>query len=132
MQVARHVGSQTGGRRRADARLQGKVVSTGLLHAEITEIEVLGAKVVCTSEERLGLRQVTAITPGAGNWGRVHSGKRRRHLHGGEGEGGLSSYRATGRNERRLRRRAGESGLIGVVSSGEGDKAYKTEKLIPI
>jgi hypothetical protein len=37
---------------------------------------------VCSSKKRLRLRQVTSISPRAGDGRRVHGRERRRHLHG--------------------------------------------------
>jgi hypothetical protein len=83
VQVARHIGGQAGGGGRASHGLQSEVVSPTLLHAEVAEVEALGTQAVCSSKQRLRLRQVAAVTPGAGNRRRVHGCEGRRHLHGG-------------------------------------------------
>lgn len=118
VQVARHVGSKTGRGGGAQARLHGKVIACIPLHAEVAKVEVVGAQV--GSEQRLGLGQVASVSPGPRNGRGMHGGERRRHFHGVEG------YRRT---EQQTETSVCGRGLAGEVAE---DKAYKTEKLIPI
>lgn len=89
MQIGGHVGGQTRSGRRATHGLV-EVVHVRLLHAQVTEVEALGAEAVCTKQRPRG-GQVATIAPGPGDRWRMHSGERRGHLHDGGGNSVLSS-----------------------------------------